>query len=173
MVVPSAETDCICVQKWHQAKERRRLLQRLVCSVVHVLTQGCHSITVDVKCSCQCFNVCAVIARFICASYCLCLWISVLLANVGIIKCWSIGKKWVRIRLVHQSKALYHACFICGPRCKMWSHRPNRLRQWFQISFTFKFKLIPLQYFYVLGLRVQYALIVSKRSNIDCRFEET
>ena len=28
-------------------------------------------------------------------------------------------------RLVPISKALYHTCFICGQRCKWWSHRPK------------------------------------------------
>ena len=28
-------------------------------------------------------------------------------------------------RLVLQSKALYHTCFICGQRCKCWTRRPK------------------------------------------------
>ena len=28
-------------------------------------------------------------------------------------------------RLVLLSKALYHTCFICGQRCKLWSRRPK------------------------------------------------
>ena len=34
-------------------------------------------------------------------------------------------KKWVRIRLVPLSKALYHICFICRQRCNWWSRWPK------------------------------------------------
>ena len=51
------------------------------------------------------------------------------LAVQCVLAAWWLGhqtrnwKRWVWIRLVPLSKALYHTCFICGQRCKWWFRR--------------------------------------------------
>ena len=54
-------------------------------------------------------------------------------------------KKWVQIQLVPLSKALYHNCFICGQRCKWWSHWPNLTSSVISdiYSYIFTFCVVP------------------------------